>query len=226
MARALPQIDEDDRLEPILKHLAMGFFIPEPSTDVHQSGKVWASQVESLASHFPLCMRNLFNDLKRDQHLRHFGRLQFGLFLKGIGLSVEEALLFWRQNFSCTDEKFNKEYRYNIRHSYGLEGNRRDYKPFSCQQIISGPQPGPGDCHGCPFRHFSQENLRKMLSSIGIHPGKPYNEIMEAVNGKCFHVACSKTFESTHDTMLQDSITHPNQYYELSRKVANEKSKD
>ena len=45
-----------------------------------------------------------------------------------LGLSIEEALAFWRRSFSAmTDDKFNKEYKYNIRHSYGLEGKRANY---------------------------------------------------------------------------------------------------
>jgi DNA primase large subunit len=48
--------------------------------------------------------------------------------LKVLGLSVEEAIIFWRKSFSgMTDDKFNKEYKYNIRHSYGLEGRRANY---------------------------------------------------------------------------------------------------
>jgi len=31
-----------------------------------------------------------------------------------------------------SDDKFKKEYQYNVRHSYGLEGGRRNYKPMRC----------------------------------------------------------------------------------------------
>lgn len=76
-------------------------------------------------------MRNLHEALRADKHLKHGGRLQYGLFLKGIGLSIEEALRFWRIAFSnMTDDKFQKEYAYNIRYNYGLEGRRVNYKPY------------------------------------------------------------------------------------------------
>jgi len=35
-------------------------------------------------------MRNLYDELKRNNHLKHMSRLQLGLFLKGAGLSLEE----------------------------------------------------------------------------------------------------------------------------------------
>jgi len=45
-----------------------------------------------------------------------------------LGLSIEEALAFWRKSFSgYNDDEFNKKYKYNIRHSYGLEGRRANY---------------------------------------------------------------------------------------------------
>lgn len=47
-------------------------------------------------------------------------------------MSIEEALVFWRKSFKMiTDDKFNKEYKYNIRHNYGLEGSRKNYAPKS-----------------------------------------------------------------------------------------------
>lgn len=92
---------------------------------------VTAAMVNDLViRHAPACMRNLNSTLKTNKHLKHFGRQQYNLFLKGIGLSVEEALVYWRKAFSAmTDDKFNKEHRYNIRHGYGLEGGRKNYAP-------------------------------------------------------------------------------------------------
>jgi DNA primase large subunit len=67
---------------------------------------------------FPLCMSHLYKSLKDENHLRHGGRMQFGLFLKGIGLSLQDALIFWKTAFArrTAPEKFDKEYAYNIRH--------------------------------------------------------------------------------------------------------------
>lgn len=55
-------------------------------------------------------------------------RLRNPSVLQILGLSIDEAILFWRKSFgNITDDKFNKEYKYNIRHSFGLEGKRANY---------------------------------------------------------------------------------------------------
>ena len=88
---------------------------------------------------FPPCMKVLFTALKNQHHLKHFGRLQLGLFLKGVGLTVDEAMQFWRMEFTkkIDGDKFEKNYAYNIRHMYGQEGKKNDYRPWNCTKVIN-----------------------------------------------------------------------------------------
>ncbi|KAI0256770.1 DNA primase large subunit [Lactifluus subvellereus] len=222
-AKALPRMDEDTRLEPILGNLSQGFIAgigSEWSTSEGTGEGLRAEMVDEFAQkHFPMCMRNLHENLKRNHHLKHFGRLQYGLFLKVLGLPIEEALAFWRRSFSGhTDDQFNKHYKYNIRHSYGLEGRRANYPAKSCQQILMNDQPGATDSHGCPFRHFSRDNLQTALLSMYSSQGlteADLPEIMNTVRAEAYHVACTRVYEITHAT--RNTVTHPNQYAAASR---------
>ncbi|KAL9380599.1 hypothetical protein Peur_026256 [Populus x canadensis] len=74
--------------------------------------------------------------------------------LEGVGLKLDDALAFWKAEFSqkVGAERFDKEYADSIRHNYGREGKRTDYTPYSCQEVFSST-PGVGDHHGCPYRH-------------------------------------------------------------------------
>ncbi|KAF8522232.1 DNA primase large subunit [Hysterangium stoloniferum] len=235
-AKALPRLDEDGRILPILENLSQGFIAGVPSEYSSPEGSgdaVTADMINDMSQkHFPLCMRNLHDTLRKDRHLKHYGRLQYGLFLKVIGLSIEEALIFWRKGFggTMTDDKFNKEYRYNIRHSFGLEGKRHNYPAWSCQQILMGHQPGVQESHGCPFRHFSSENLDTALLSTFGPQGVTSNdipEIMSQVKSTHYHVACTRVFELTHGLKKGEgigggeSVTHPNQYATRSRELEN-----
>ncbi|RPD66256.1 DNA primase large subunit [Lentinus tigrinus ALCF2SS1-7] len=234
-AKALPRLDEDTRLVPILDNLSKGFQAGVSSewsgATEGPDGALRADMIDEMAyKHFPACMRNLHMCLRRDKHLKHFGRLQYGLFLKILGLSIDEALAFWRKAFSSIqDDKFNKEYRYNIRHTYGLEGKRANYAAKSCQQILMSDEPGPGDSHGCPYRHFSADNLQSaLLTMYGEHglTSADMPEIMNMVKAKHYHVACTRVFEITHARQGVkkgegvgggESVTHPNQYAQRSR---------
>ncbi|KAL4400882.1 DNA primase subunit Pri2 [Malassezia pachydermatis] len=238
-ARALPRLDEDDRLMPVLEHLSMGSMLGTSneyaaSALLHTDGgtvTLTADMVEPLVrQHAPLCMRHLQETLSSTHHLRHYSRLQYSLFLKELGLPVEEALLFWRRSFSTmSDDKFAKEHRYNIRHSYGLEGRRLNYPAKSCARILTQDPPGPQDTHGCPFRHFSQAHLSAALSAHYGIPAAEQAEILAAAQAGHYHVACTRVFELTHasqgvargDGLGQgESVSHPNRYTEASWRLA------
>lgn len=230
-ARHIPRLDEDDRLGPVIEHLASSFMSGLAGSDYVGNGEaaVTAEMIDGLSRHFPPCMMNLYVHLKSAHHLKHFGRLQLGLFLKGVGLPLDEALIFWRRMYApvINDDKFNKEYRYNIRHSYGQEGKRANYPPKNCQQILTQNQPGSQDNHGCPFRHFSTDNLTAFLAThYPIEKGSPeMRDIMDSVKKSHYHVACTRLFEVTHAVKKGEgigngeSVSHPNKYTDRSREI-------
>ncbi|KAF1992037.1 DNA primase, large subunit [Aulographum hederae CBS 113979] len=238
-ARAIPRLDEDDRLTPILHHLSQSFTAPDTaySTADALPGTLQphAANIDSLSQHFPLCMSHLHKTLRQNSHLKHFGRLQYTLFLKGLGLSLEDCIIFWRKSFRLiTDEKFAKEYRYNIRHSYGDVGgdaNRRGrgYTPYSCQKLLTEALPGPGQAHGCPYRTFSPDNLIPLLQGMGVQDQSVLKGVREDVGKQRYHIACNRVFEYAHKKEIKrakddfgwgiaelDTISHPNTYFKRS----------
>merc|ERR1711918_266171 len=94
---------------------------------------------------------------------------QLGLFLKAIGLSLGEALRFWKSMFSPTisNEKFDKEYSYGFRHIYGREGSQKSYSAYDCIKVIM-QLPGPQESCGCPFRFCNKQQLRTQLRTLNI----------------------------------------------------------
>jgi DNA primase large subunit len=238
-SRALPRIDEDDRISPILAHLSKSFTTPDAGYDSSSSLpsnlQPNAANVDRLAQHFPLCMSNLHTTLRSNAHLKHYGRLQYTLFLKGMGMSLEDCLIFWRRSFRLmTDEKFAKEYKYNIRHAYGDVGgdaNRRGrgYTPYSCQKLLTEALPSGGQQHGCPYRTFSTDNLASLLQANGVTDRDVLKDVRDLVKSQRYHVACNRVFESQHKKELKrvkeeelwkeadlDTILHPNTYFKRS----------
>jgi DNA primase large subunit len=224
-AKALPGLDEEDRMVPILNSLAKQYMSKEYQPNGNEN-TMTHDQIPSLEPHFPPCMQSLSYALKRDSHLKHTSRLYFGLFLKGIGLSLDEALIFWRKSFNrMSDDEFNKKgYAYNIRYNYGMEGKRTNYTPYSCIRIISG-MPGPGDTHGCPFRHLSPDTLESMLEKMHVKESD-IQEIQRRSKESHYQMACTKLYEVTRGMVhenanekqdaIMETIEHPNQWFDLS----------
>ncbi|KAI4527527.1 DNA primase, large subunit [Schizophyllum commune Loenen D] len=234
-AKCLPNMNEDTRIVPLLDKLSQGFLAGVSSEWSNQTEGttegLTADMIDDIArKHYPACMRNMHINLRKDHHLKHFARLTYGLFLKVLGLSLEEAIVFWRKSFDrITDDKFNKEYRYNIRHSYGQEGKRANYPAKSCSQILTNDL---DSAHGCPYRMFAPDNLQSTLLTMYSGQGLASHhlpEIMELVKKHSYHVACTRVFEITHGMKKGDgigegeSVTHPNQY--AARSMELEKAK-
>uniref|UniRef100_A0A7N8XZX8 DNA primase large subunit n=1 Tax=Mastacembelus armatus TaxID=205130 RepID=A0A7N8XZX8_9TELE len=220
-ARSLPAVHSDERLQPLLNHLSHAYVGQDYSIQKNV-GKISLEQIDSVRKSFPLCMRQLHQALRENHHLRHGGRMQYGLFLKGIGLSLEQALQFWRSEFirgKVDADKFDKAYAYSIRHMFGKEGKRADYTPYSCMKVILSNPPSQGDHHGCPFRHSDPELLKQKLQFYKVPPSG-ISQIMELVKGMHYQLACQKYFELTHN--IDDgsfSLNHPNQYFIESQKA-------
>lgn len=109
-------------------------------------GRITAQDVNAQSVYFPPCMAHLYQTLRLRHRLTHEARRQLTLFLKDVGMPIEEALDFWRNEYSqpssecgsgCTHswQKDARRYQYSIRHMYGLEGGRYTYTVPSCRSI-------------------------------------------------------------------------------------------
>ncbi|KAL8607230.1 hypothetical protein ACOMHN_009624 [Nucella lapillus] len=224
-ARAMPHLEEDGRLLPMLCSLSRRY-VGQDYASKKPVGEITADMIDMLSKQsFPLCMQQLHGAMRANHHLRHGGRQQYGLFLKGIGLSLEEAIKFWRTEFSkiIDADQFDKKYLYNIRHNFGKEGKKTDYTPHSCMKIIISNTPGVGDFHGCPFKHCDQDTLRQKLKSQGLKKDD-VDQVLQYSKGGHYQVACAKMFEVIHGALtggeedMDVSFQHPNQYFEESYK--------
>ncbi|XP_006818863.1 uncharacterized protein LOC102810018 [Saccoglossus kowalevskii] len=171
-------------------------------SDFHNNGSELGlagqcSNVDGLVEMFPMCMSHLHYKLRQNHRLRHHSRVQYTLFLKEVGMSVEGALKFWRSEYSqphgchgdgCTHSwaKDGKRYAYSIRHLYGLEGGRTNYTAHSCQAIQSHLL-GPGEEGGCPFKHFDTYHLQGKIEGI---PDDTQDDIVRLVTKSEYNRAC------------------------------------
>ncbi|WKX90089.1 hypothetical protein Q1695_009154 [Nippostrongylus brasiliensis] len=227
MARAfkhLAVVEEESRLLPRLARLANNAYSGKQYAGMEHDGKVTRQMIDGLcATSFPPCMRQIHYRLRTDHHLRHGARRQYGLFLKALGLSLDEALAFMREEFTkkIDSDKFEKQYAYNIRHMYGKEGRRVNYPAFPCSTIILGNPPASGDCHGCPFKHLDHQLLSQRMEKDGLNR-EQVGQIVNYSKASAYDKACARYFEYTHkmeEGALGHVITHPNNYYEMSQEV-------
>ncbi|CAG4946086.1 unnamed protein product [Colias eurytheme] len=129
-----------------------------------------SQEVDFASKKFPPCMLNLHLQLRKRHRLSHEQRFNYSLFLKDIGMPVNESIEFWKMEYSkeahahscCHNwERDEKKLLYGIRHMYGLEGGRKNYSCRNCDQIQNiGNSCSEG---GCPFKSFGDAQMRQLL---------------------------------------------------------------
>lgn len=90
----------------------------------------------------PPCMSLSLNLLYTNHRLAHDPRYRLTLFLKEIGVPLNDTLMLFKNEYSkcstsgstCTHtwEKHYKSIEYNVRHTYGTVGSKKTYQMPSC----------------------------------------------------------------------------------------------
>jgi DNA primase large subunit len=177
-----------------------------------------AQNVADHLKHLPLCMAQLQLGLQHDRHLKHWGRLQYGLFLKGAGLSLEDGLEYFTKMFS---KDYSKEYGYGLRHMYGKEGKRANYPPYSCSKIINSNAPNANEHHGCPYKHGSVHEVTTLLGKLGVVKDNQKN-ILAQLQSHQYQLACVEHFKAVHpinptaSSQVDNVGNHPNAWFHAS----------
>ncbi len=163
---------------------------------------------------WPLCMRMLLSRLESTGYLTHGERLQLGLFLKRLGMTLEEQMEFWYKfsvdNVGMSWEEFNKKGGYHVKHIYGVVGSRKDYEAPKCETIISK--------YFCPFKNLSTAQLRDVLRSY--HKDideKVLRDIIEKARlGEPTQACKLHLFHVAGRRYKIEGITHPLQFVRLA----------
>ncbi|XP_077997872.1 uncharacterized protein LOC144450988 [Glandiceps talaboti] len=209
--RLLPQVLTDERLYELHQEMKLLYSLLQNSSrvvanngsdifKVRRKGRIVKSgDVDEVSNSFPLCMSHLHRTLRQNHRLRHYSRLQYTLFLKEIGMPVNDAIHLWKMEYSkphsnhgdgCTHNwsTDGKRYMYSIRHLYGMEGSQTNYRAHSCHSI-QGHLLGPGEEGGCPFKHFDRVHLEREFQTEGI-PLDVQEELLSLTERNLCRKAC------------------------------------
>lgn len=93
----------------------------------------------------PPCIRLSLNSLIANHRLAHDPRYRLTLFFKNIGIPIDQTLALFEQEYSkcgnlksaCTHtwKEHYKQIMYNVQHTYGLVGLKKNYQVTSCAEM-------------------------------------------------------------------------------------------
>ncbi|XP_017890625.1 probable DNA primase large subunit [Ceratina calcarata] len=184
-------------------------------------GDINRRNIDKEAKSFPLCMQHLHMKLRSSHRLSHYARFYYSLFLKEGGMQLEDAINYWKEEYSkphsCSStcshnwQSSEKKFIYSIRHLYGLEGSRKNYKSPTCELICTNVS-SPMYEGGCPFKHFDINILKKLLSTS--LADNQMTKVLKAVSPENPQTACAEFFKIVNQSGKDNiSISSPLQYY-------------
>eukprot|EP00933_Yihiella_yeosuensis_P005857 TRINITY_DN110456_c0_g1_i1.p1 TRINITY_DN110456_c0_g1~~TRINITY_DN110456_c0_g1_i1.p1 ORF type:complete len:513 (+),score=121.72 TRINITY_DN110456_c0_g1_i1:86-1624(+) len=219
--QGLPMALSDPRVGGFLRDLqeyGLTLLAPTKTSDEDVGEKLTLGNFEDLlVSSFPPCMRRLVEKQREmKKHLKHTGRLQLRPFLKECGFNIEDSFRWWKQELTKDPEidaaSFEKNYVYDVEHTYGKKGHLQGQNCFGCPKIVNMPGESSGQVHGCAFKmdipSLKQQLHRWKVSEVHML------EIEKLINhGKHYQLACMEFFKSQHPGHEGDGVGNSPQDY-------------
>ena len=125
--------EDDQRLIVLIKRIKSQLDCQNRTPNL--TGTLKASGIDQASTCFPPCFARTHQTLRTHNRLGHHARIAYTLFLKEIGLPLEEALKFWSLHYSKVPEishhehkcahswqENSKKFEYSINHMYGNAG--------------------------------------------------------------------------------------------------------
>lgn len=211
-SKMLPNItNKDNRIKILLSILPI--VMPSHTSATALLNITFDDLEDIYQEHYPLCMKHIHNVLKSNHHLKHDCRMQYGIFLKNLGLPLEDTLKLFEEEFTKKMPKylFDRKYAYYFKHYYGKVGGLIDYKPYTCKQIQEMVLSAPDHHHGCPFKHWDKEKLLKEFEPDKLR-SQDIADIEDLILKKNYQQACIRHYWSKNKLIMDSSTEGPNEY--------------
>ncbi|XP_012341060.2 probable DNA primase large subunit [Apis florea] len=130
------------------------------------------------------------------------GHFILRLFLKYGGMQLEDAINYWKEEYSkphtCSStcshnwQMNERKFIYSIRHFYGLEGSKKNYKSPSCKMMCTSAS-SPIYEGGCPFKNFDINILKNLLC---LSLSNDYiTKVLNTISSQNPQTACAEFFK-------------------------------
>ncbi|XP_076243853.1 DNA primase large subunit [Calliopsis andreniformis] len=215
-SRAQHSINQDIRLDYLYQKIHCQVFKKNSGY-----GCITTDNIDTEMKKFPLCMQHLHMQLRSTHRLSHYARLYYSLFLKDGGMQLEDAINYWKEEYSkphaCTSacshnwQSSERKFVYSIRHLYGLEGSRKNYNSPNCEFMCINVS-GPMYEGGCPFKNFDANALKNLLN-LSLQDNQ-IAELLNTISPQNPRGACTEFFKLLKQNSTDNIVINsPLQYY-------------